>query len=102
MSTAAGGSGDGGRGDRGSSHGKGKITNAPPDKPKKMSTWERAMLRFLQAKHVQDVAAGLEPPFGGLYAPPADPSVGDPLRTTTNPQSASKKAKPSSSRHKDG
>jgi hypothetical protein len=50
MSTAAGGSGDGGRGDRGSSHGKSKITNAPPDKPKKMSSWERVMLRFFARK----------------------------------------------------
>jgi hypothetical protein len=46
MYTAASGSRNGGRGDRGSSHGKGKIANAPPDKPKKMSTWERAMLLF--------------------------------------------------------
>ena len=101
MSTAAGGSGDGGGGgDRRSSHSNGKTTIAPPDKPKKMSTWERAMLRYLQGKHIDAVAAGQEPPFCGLYAPPADPSVADPPRTT-NPQGASKKAKPSSSRHKD-
>ena len=101
MSTAAGGSGDGGSGDRRSSHSKGKSKVGHPDKPKKMSTLERAMLRYLQGKHVDDVAAGLEPPFGGLYAPPADSSVADPP-SSTKPKGASKKAKPSSSRHKDG
>jgi len=59
MSTAGGGSGDGGGGgDCRSSHGKRKITIAPPNKPKKMSTWERAMLRYLQGIHIDVVAAG--------------------------------------------
>ena len=67
------------------------------------------MLRYLQGKHVDVVAAGEEPPFGGRYAPPPAPSVADPptLSNTvlggSNRQRGSMKAKPaSSSRHKDG
>jgi hypothetical protein len=68
-----------------------------------MSTWERAMLLFfLQGRHIDVVARAEEPPYGGEYAPPADVSVADPPRTTANPRGTSKKAKPSSSRHKDG
>ena len=36
------------------------------------------MLCYLQGKHVDAVAAGEEPPFGGRYAPPPAPSVADP------------------------
>lgn len=32
----------------------------------------------MEGKHVDVVAAGQEPPFGCLYAPPANPSVVDP------------------------
>ena len=72
-----------------------------------MSTWTRALIRFLEGKHVDAVAAGEEPPFGGLYGPPPVPSVGDPPTSTilggsTKAQGDSKKVKPSSSRHKDG
>ena len=69
MATAAGGSGDGG-GDRRSSRCKGKIIVGPHDKPKKMSTWERAMLRYLERCHEDAVVAGQKSPFGGRYAPP--------------------------------
>ena len=67
------------------------------------------MLHYLQGVHVDVVAAGEEPPFGGRYAPPPAPSVADPpARSNTvlggsNRQRGSMKAKPaSSSRHKDG
>ena len=109
MSIAAGGSGDDGSGDH-PSPGMGKTKVGPPDKLKKMSTWERATLRYLQGKHVDAVVAGEEPPFGGRYAPPPAPSVADPptpnstvLGGSTNPQRGSMKAKhASSSCHKDG
>jgi hypothetical protein len=100
MSTAPGGSGDGGGGRR-SSDGKGKTTIAPSDKAKKITTWGRAMLCYLRRIDIDDVPAGEEPAFGGRYGPPAYSNVVDPPRTT-NPQGASKKAKPSSSHHKDG
>nr|TKW09403.1 hypothetical protein SEVIR_6G092400v2 [Setaria viridis] len=48
----------GGNGDRRSSFGKGKIIVGPQDKPKKMSTLEKAMLRYLQKRHEDAVAAG--------------------------------------------
>ena len=64
MSTAAGESEDDGSGDR-PSPGTEKTKVRPPNKPKKMSTWERAMLRYLQGKYEDDVAAGEEPPFSG-------------------------------------
>ena len=102
MSTAAGGSGDDGSGDR-PSPGTGKTKVGPPDMPKKMSTWDRVMLRYLQGKHVDAIAAGEEPPFGGRYAPPPAPSVADPPAPGSNSQRGFMKAKPaSSSRHKDG
>ena len=66
MQSATGGSGDGG----GNPPGKGKTTVGPPGKPKRISTLERAMLRYLQVKHEDAVASGEEPPFGGRYAPP--------------------------------
>ena len=75
MSTAAGGSGDDGSGDRRSSHSKGKTKVGPPDKPKKMSTWERAMLHYLQGTHVDAVAAREKHPFGGRYAPPPSSTI---------------------------
>ena len=102
MSTAAGGSGDDGSGDR-PSPGTRKTKVGPPDKMKKMSTRKRAIRRYLQGKHVDVVAAGEEPPFGGRYAPPPAPSVADPPAPGSNPQRGSMKAKPaSSSRRKDG
>ena len=108
MSTAAGGSEDDGSGDRPSS-GTGKTKVGPPNKPKKMSTWERVMLRYLQGKHIDVVTAWEEPPFGGRYAPPPAPSFADPPAPSntvlggSNPQRGSMKAKPaSSSHHKDG
>ena len=107
MSTAAGGTGDDGSGDRRSSHNKGKTKVGAPDKPKKMSTLERAMLHYLQGVHVDAVAAGEEPPFGGRYAPPppvssvATPPSSTILGASTNPHSDSVKAKPVSPRHKD-
>ena len=70
MDTAAGGSGDDGRGNHRSSAGKGKTTVNPQPKPKKKGALHRAMVRYLQGKHEDDVAAGLEPPFDGRYAPP--------------------------------
>ena len=83
MATAAGGSGDGG-GDRRSSHSKGKTIVGPHDKPKKMSMWEKAMLRFQQRHHENAIAAGQEPPFGVRYAPPSVPGVSRPLSTTVS------------------
>nr|TKW32161.1 hypothetical protein SEVIR_2G152100v2 [Setaria viridis] len=105
MDSATGGSGDGGS-DRRSSRGKGKTIIGPDDKLKKMSTWEKAMLCFLQRRHENAVAAGLKPPFGGRYAPPSVPGVSRPLSTTvargTNkPQDEAGLAEPSSSPPKD-
>ena len=99
MSTATGGSGDDGSGDRRSSHNKGKTKVGAPDKPKKMSMWERAMLRYLQGTHVDVVAVGEKPPFGGRYAPPPSNTI---LGGSSNPQSNSMKANSSSSCQKDG
>nr|TKV90402.1 hypothetical protein SEVIR_9G026200v2 [Setaria viridis] len=79
MAFAAGSSGDGG-GDRRSSRGKEKIIVDPHDK--KMSIWEKAMLRYLQRCHEDVVAVGHEPPFGGCYAPPPVPDISSPLSTT--------------------
>ena len=86
--------------------GKGKTIVGPHDKPKKMSTWERAMLHFLERYHEDAVAAGQEPPFGGRYAPPPVPGVSGPLSTTVagginEPQDEAGSAKPSSSSSKD-
>src|SRR5687767_2642018 len=105
MATAAGGSGDGGD-DRHSSRGKGKIIVGSHDKSKKMSTWERPMLHYLQRYHEDAIAAGQEPPFGGRYAPSPVLGVSGPLSTTvvcgTNkPQDEAGLVKPSSSPSKD-
>nr|TKW28102.1 hypothetical protein SEVIR_3G303150v2 [Setaria viridis] len=81
MTSAAGGSGDRG-GDRRSSRGKGKTIVGPDDEPKKMSTWEKAMLHFLQRRHENAVAADQEPPFDGRYAPSSVPGVSHLLSTT--------------------
>ena len=90
MESATGGSKEGG----GNPPGKGKITVRSPDKPKKMSTWQRAMLRQLEGKHEDAVAAGEEPPFGGRYAPP-------PVPGQTTPTPSRDKLQPSSSKPKD-
>ena len=82
MASATGGSGDG-AGDRRSSCDKGKTIVGPQDKPKKISTLEKAMLRYLQKCHEDAVAAGQEPPFGGRYAPPPIPGVLGSLISTT-------------------
>jgi hypothetical protein len=100
MDAAAGGSGDGGGNQ--SSHAKGKTQVAPHVKPKKKGAWERAMLRYLQRCHEDDVAAGLKPPFGGRFAPPAAPSEIAPTPSTNNINQPSELAKkPSSSTSKD-
>nr|TKV94798.1 hypothetical protein SEVIR_9G319733v2 [Setaria viridis] len=104
--SATGGSGDGG-GDRHSSRGKGKRIVGSHDKPKKMSTREKAMFRYLQRCHEYAVTADQEPPFGGRHAPPPVPDVSDPLSTTvaggTNkPQDETRSSKHSSSPSKDG
>ena len=70
MDTAAGGSGDDGRGNHRCSAGKGKTQVKSQPKPKMSTTWHRAMVRYLQGKHEDAVAAGEEPPFDGRYAPP--------------------------------
>jgi hypothetical protein len=97
MSTAAAGGGEDGNGggDHDSSYYKGNNTNATPD-PKKMSTLGIGMLRHLQGRTADAIARGEEPPWGGLYAPPADLCVVNPPTTK-----ATKKAKPSASYHKD-
>nr|TKW01387.1 hypothetical protein SEVIR_8G176800v2 [Setaria viridis] len=105
MATATGGSADGGD-DHCSSRGKGKIIVGPHDKPKKMSTWERAMLCYLERCHEDAIAVGEEPPFGGRYAPPPVPGVSSPLSTTvvggTNkPHNEAGSLKPSSSPPRD-
>jgi hypothetical protein len=71
MSAAIVGGGEDGHGggDRDSSHHKGKNTNAAPEL-KKMSTFERAMLRYMQGKTVDAVARGEKPSWDALYAPP--------------------------------
>ena len=84
MDTAAGGSGDDGRGNRRSSAGKGKTQVNPQPKPKKQGAWERAMIRYLQGQHEDAVAAGEEPPFGGRYAPPPVPGQTTPPPDTNN------------------
>ena len=105
MASATGGSGDGG-GDRGSYYGKVPIIVGPQHKPKKKSALEKAMLRYLQQRHEEAVAAGQEPPFGGRYAPPSVPGVSRPFSTTvlggTNKsQDEAGSAEPSSSPPKD-
>ena len=57
----------------------------------------KEMHHYLQRKTADAIARGEEPPYGGLYAPPANPCVADPPTTK-----ATKKAKPSLSRRKDG
>jgi hypothetical protein len=59
MSTSVGGGGEDGNG---GGHPKGKNTNAVPDL-KKMSTLERAMLRYMQGKTAYAIARGQEPPW---------------------------------------
>jgi hypothetical protein len=44
-------------------------TNTTPDL-KKMSTFERGMLRYMQGKIADAIAREDEPPWGGLYDPP--------------------------------
>ena len=105
IASNAGGSGDGG-GDRRFSCGKGKTIVDPHDKPKKMSTWERAMLCYLQRYHEDVVTVGQKPPFDGRYAPSPVSSVSGPLSTTvaggTNKlQDEAGSTKPSSSPPKD-
>jgi hypothetical protein len=105
MASATGGSGDGG-GDRGSYYGKVPIIVGPQHKPKKKSALEKAMLRYLQQRHEEAVAAGQEPPFGGRYAPPSVPGVSRPLSTTVSggtnkPKDEVGSAEPSSSPSKD-
>jgi hypothetical protein len=63
MSTDAAGGGEDGNGDP-----KGKNTNTAPD-PRKMTTFERAMLHYLQGKTV-DVIAGGEDPLGMVFMLP--------------------------------
>ena len=67
MATVAGGSGAGAGGGRRCSSGTPPVV---PQKPKKPSAWEKACIRYLEAVHVECVARGEEPPFGGRYAPP--------------------------------
>jgi hypothetical protein len=66
MSTAAARGGEDGNG---GGDPKGKNTNVAPN-PKKMSTLERGMLRYMQGKTVDAIARGHEPPLDALYAPP--------------------------------
>jgi hypothetical protein len=49
----------------------------------------------LQRKIVDAIARGEEPPYGGLYAPPADPCVANPPG-----KKATRKDKPSPSHRK--
>ena len=105
MAFAIGGSGDGG-GDRGYYYGKVPIIVGPQHKPKKMSVLEKAMLRYLQQRHEEAVAAGQEPPFGGRYAPPSVLGVSRPLSTTVSggtnkPKDEARSVEPSSSPPKD-
>jgi hypothetical protein len=122
MSTAATGGGEDGNG---GGDLKGKNTNAAHDL-KKMSTFERGMLRhlqgviadanargeeppwdalyappdmhhYLQRKTAYAIARGEEPPWGGLYAPLADPFVAN-----SPAKKATKKDKSSSSHRKNG
>jgi hypothetical protein len=65
MSTAA---AEGGEDGNSGGDPKGKNTNTTPD-PKKMSTLERGMLRYMQGKTADAIARGEEPPCNGLYAP---------------------------------
>jgi hypothetical protein len=77
MSTAAAGGGEDGNG---GGDPKGKNTNTAPD-PKKMTTFKRGILRYLQGKTADAIARGEDPPWnglyapGGLYGPAANPSV---------------------------
>jgi hypothetical protein len=72
MASAAAGGGEDGKGDgnRDSSHHSGKITFETPHDPKKMSTLERGMLRYMQGKNCICIARREEPPWDALYAPP--------------------------------
>jgi hypothetical protein len=109
---------------------KGKNTNTAPD-PKKMSTFERGMLCYMQGITADAIARGEGPPCNGLYAPPdmhhylrrntadaiargEEPPYGclyasgglySPLAnpSVANPptKKGTKKDKPSSSQHKD-
>ena len=99
MSTAAAGGGQDGNG---GGDPKGKNTNTTPD-PKKMTTFKRAMLCYMQGKTADAIARGEDPPWnglyapGGLYGPEANPSAPNPPT-----KKGTKKDKPSSSHHKDG
>jgi hypothetical protein len=97
MSIAVAGGGEDGNagGDHDSSNYKVNNTNAAPD-PKKMGTLGIGMLCYLQGRTADAIARGEEPPWGGLYAPPADLCVANPPTTK-----ATKKAKPSASYCKD-
>jgi hypothetical protein len=81
MSTAA--AGGGGEDGNGGGDPKGKNTNTAPN-PKKMTTFQRGMLHYLQGKTADAIARGEDPPYGGLYAPgglygpAANPSVPNP------------------------
>ena len=84
MDTAAGGSGDDGRGNHRFSACKEKTQVNPQPKPRKKGVLERAMIRYLQGKHEDAVVAGEEPPFGGLYAPPPVPGQTTPPTNKNN------------------
>jgi hypothetical protein len=55
------------------------------------------MHHYLQRRTADVIARGEEPPYGGLYAPPADPCVANPPT-----KKSIKKDKPSSSHRKNG
>jgi hypothetical protein len=61
-----------------------------------MTTFKRGMLHYLQGKTANANARGEDPPWNGLYAPAANPSVPNPPT-----KKGTKKDKPSSSHHKD-
>jgi hypothetical protein len=65
MSTAAAGGEEDGNG---GGDPKGKNKNTTHD-PKKMSTLERSMLRYMQGKTADVIARGEKPPCNDLYAP---------------------------------
>jgi hypothetical protein len=66
MSTAA--AGGGGQDGNGGGDPKGKNTNTTPG-PKKMSTFERGMLRYMQGKTADAIARG-EDPLGMVFMLP--------------------------------
>jgi hypothetical protein len=71
VSAAARGGEDGnGGGNRDSPHHRGTSTFETPPDPKKMSTFERGILRYMQGVTADAIARGEEPPWDALYAPP--------------------------------